>query len=129
MRPIRVLVVEDSRYAADLNIRQLKKSGFDVEHQMATDETSMESALVNQPWDLILSDNCMPTFTALGALAVRNRLSPHTPFIIVTEHMMEHEINHAYSQGLTAFVSKADLSDLGLFTQRILSEYRIPIYK
>ncbi len=124
MRQIRVLVVEDSRFAADVNIRQIKKSGFEVEYHMASEETTMESALKEQAWDLILSDNCMPAFTALGALGVRNRLGLKTPFIIVTEHMLADEINYAYTQGLTAFVSKGNLPDLGLMIQRMFTEHR-----
>lgn len=126
MRPLKVLVVEDSRFAADVNIRQIKKSGFDVEYQIASDETAMESALKEQEWDLIISDNCMPSFTALGALAIRNRLGLEIPFIIVSEFMPEGDISCAYTQGLTAFIPKGNLPELGLLVQRLFSQYRIP---
>lgn len=119
MRKLKVLVVEDSRFAADVNIRQIKKSGFDVEYSIVSEEPAMESALKKQGWDLILSDNCMPFFTALGALKVRNRLGLSTPFIIVSEHMLEDDIHSAYAQGLTAFASKGNLLELGLLVQKM----------
>jgi CheY-like chemotaxis protein len=121
MKSIKVLMVEDSQFAADINARHIKKSGFDVEYQVVEDNRTMKEAIEKKKWDLIISDNCMPNFSALGALEVWRQSNLKIPFIIVSEHMLEAEINRAYSLGLSAFVSKADLLELGIFIQKLVS--------
>ncbi len=108
-----VLIIEDNIYAADLNIRMLRKEGFEVCHQIAREEEEMTQNLTNRKWDVILSDHSIPSFNALKALEVRNQLSPSTPFIIVTEQMGERERNEAFNRGCSGFVAKEHLSDLG----------------
>ncbi len=119
MQQIKVLMVEDSQYAADINARQIKKSGLGIEYQVVSDKQAMEKALQGKEWDLILSDNCMPWFSGLGALEVRNRLGANTPFILLSEHMMQEEIAMAYGQGLTAFICKCDLMVLGVYLKKL----------
>lgn len=124
MKTIKVLMVEDSRFAADINARHIKKSGFDVEYQVVEDSRTMKAVLETGKWDIILSDNCMPNFSALGALEVRNQTVPELPFIIVSEHILESDIHRAYTLGLTAFVSKDDLLELVIWMQKIFSPQR-----
>ena len=122
MKQKKVLIVEDSQYAADINARQIKRSGFDIEYLIVSGKGTMEKALQKQEWDLILSDNCMPLFSAFGALEVRNHNAVHVPFIIVSEHMLEAEVNRAYTQGMTAFISKCDLIELGFYVKKLFME-------
>ena len=106
-----VLIVEDSIYAADLNIRQLRRAGFTVEYQIVEDGKGMGEAL-QKHWDLILSDHSLPGFSALKALELRNKIAAETPFLIVTEQITEQDMNTAWSQGCTGCVLKAELHQL-----------------
>ncbi len=112
MTKISVLVVEDSFYSADLNIRELKKSGYTVHSQLVSSEQSMKKALKESKWDLILSDNSMPNFSALKALEVRNYTDRNIPFIIVSEDISQHDIDKAFEEGCAAYLAKEDLTEL-----------------
>jgi len=112
MIKISVLVVEDSFYSADLNIRELKKAGYTVHYQMVSSEQSMKKALKESKWDLIVSDNSMPNFSALKALEVRNCMGMNIPFIIVSEDISQHDIDKSFEEGCCAYIAKEDLTDL-----------------
>jgi chemotaxis response regulator CheB len=47
----------------------------------------MERALQERHWDVICMDYALPSFDALGALAMRANLAPDTPVIIVSGHI------------------------------------------
>lgn len=112
MIEISVLIVEDSFYSADLNIRELKKAGFIVRHQMVSSGQSMQNALKEGKWDLIISDNSMPNFSVLKALEIRNRADMNIPFIIVSEDIYQKDINKAFEEGCSAYVEKEHLIEL-----------------
>lgn len=110
---ISVLIIEDSYYSADLNLREIKKAGFEVYcHQLVCSAKAMEEALKERDWNLIISDNFMPNFNALEALTIRNRRSRKTPFIIVSEDILPRDIKTAFAEGCSAFVSKEALTGL-----------------
>lgn len=121
MTEISVLVVEDSFYSADLNVRELKKADFTVRrYQMVSSGQSLRQALEDGGWDLILSDHSMPNFSALKALEIRNREFRDIPFIIVSEDISQKEIEDALKDGCTAYVSKENLTELRTIAADIL---------
>lgn len=112
MTNISVLIVEDSFYSADLNVRELKKAGYTVQYQIVSSGQSMKSALKESKWDLIISDNSMPDFSALKALEVRNCMGINIPFMIVSEDICQHDIDKAFEAGCSAFIAKENLTEL-----------------
>lgn len=112
MKEIFVLIIEDSFYSADLNVRELKKAGFIVHHKMVSSSQSMQKALKEAKWDLIISDNSMPGFSALGALKIRNSTDKNIPFIIVSEDICQSDIDKAFEEGCAAYIKKENLTDL-----------------
>ena len=117
---INVLIIEDSYYSADLNVREIRRAGFNVQHQIIASKKAMQKALRDRQWDIILSDNQMPDFDALQALEVRKEEGCLTPFIIVSEDMLEKDIKKALDSGCTAYISKEYLDRLGHQIQEIL---------
>lgn len=122
MTEISVLIVEDSIYSADLNVRELKKAGFTVHHQMVSGGPSMQKALAARKWDLIITDNSMPNFSALKALEIRNRADRSIPLIIVSEDISRKEIEQAFAEDCTAYVPKEQLTDLRKVAADILNK-------
>ena len=112
MPDLSVLVVEDSVYSADLNIRELKKAGYTVHGRIVSNRQSLEAALNESKWDLIISDNSMPDFSALKALQIRNDADRSIPFIIVSEDIRRSDIDKAFEWGCSAFVAKEKLTEL-----------------
>lgn len=120
MKQIDVLIIEDSFFSADLNVREIKRAGFKVQHQIVASKTAMEMALRDKQWDIILSDNYMPGFSALQALDVRNQKDCKTPFIIVSEVMLDKDIKAAMKNGCSAYITKEYLGMLGQHIKEIL---------
>ncbi len=118
---VRVLIVEDSKYCADLNVRELKRGGFDVDWARVENEESMCAVLGGGSWDIILSDNATPHFNAVQALLTRNRIAPHTPFIIVSEDVSPESIRYAMDNGCCAYLLKENLHQLAILVRNILN--------
>lgn len=121
MTAISVLLVEDSFYSADLNLREIRKAGISVcRHKMVTGGEAMREALKEGGWDLIISDNSMPNFSALKALEIRNSESRIIPFIIVSEDIRRKDIKLAIEEGCFAFVPKEELQKLRGIVRTVL---------
>lgn len=109
---ISVLIVEDSRYAADLNVREIRKTGFTVDYKRVIDGKAMLQALQERKWDIILSDNSIPNFDAFKALEIRNTFNKNIPFFIVSEYVSEEDIIRAMDSGCIAYITKENLTEL-----------------
>lgn len=60
LKPIRVLMVEDSEDDALLLLRTLKRSGYEPSAHWVQNAEEMSVALVDGGWDIILCDYHMP---------------------------------------------------------------------
>ena len=67
--PLHILLLEDSRFDAELIATELKKLG-PVRLDMIQSETELRHALDSQPPDLILSDHGLPSFNGFKALEI-----------------------------------------------------------
>jgi two-component system cell cycle sensor histidine kinase/response regulator CckA len=110
--PLRVLLVEDSLFDAELLVRELKKAGYEITHLRVETEGDMRSALSEGSWDVILSDFAMPNFSALGALAVLTDSGIDLPFIIVSGTIGEETAVAALHAGAHDFLLKGKLARL-----------------
>lgn len=120
MHEISALVVEDSIYSADLDIRELKKAGYTVSYRIVSSGPAMKNACEERKWDLIISDNSMPNFSALKALEIRNDTDQGIPFIIVSEDISRNDIKKAFEEGCTAYVAKENLTELRKIVSKLL---------
>jgi CheY-like chemotaxis protein len=84
MKPVlRLLVVEDSEFDAQMVTSLIRKSGMDVISERVETAEQMEKALHSKPWDIILSDYNLPTFSAPEALKILQHSELDVPFIII----------------------------------------------
>jgi CheY-like chemotaxis protein len=120
MRKIRVLVVEDSIYWVDLNVRELKRFGFLVEHKAVACKKAMQRTLEQENWDIIISDHNMQNFNALQALELRNTLCKGTPFVIVSEDVPQYDLEKALIEGCCDYINKENLGKLGPCVEGII---------
>jgi len=122
--PLRVLIVEDSEDDALLVERALRAAGFAPRLERVETEADMRAALARERWDVVVSDNALPTFSAAAALAVMReggRLE-ETPFIIVSGTMPDERAVDALRAGAGDFVSKQRLARLGPAVARELRD-------
>lgn len=118
-----VVIVEDSLFFADLILRILKRNGMSVESRVVSTKAGLQDVLNGNRWDIILSDNVMPEFNALGALNVRNGICSDTPFMIVSEDISQKELTEAFERGCSFFLPKDRISELPEVIRKVVTEH------
>ena len=121
-RPLRVLILEDSEDDTLLLLRELKRSGYEVEFERVDTAQAMQSALHQKIWDLILSDYSMPEFDAPKALELLKASGLDLPFLIVSGTIGEETAVAALKAGANDFLVKGKFSRLGPAIERELRE-------
>ena len=118
--PLRVLMIEDSKNDCELIIRHLKRCGFTPRVRRVFDRTEMRRALDQDAWDIIITDNQLPTFSGAEALALVRELGLNIPTLCVTGSADPVRIAEVLNAGACAIVSKDDLAPLCLAVNEAL---------
>ena len=121
---LRVLLLEDLDTDAELMVCELKRAGFDL----VWDRIDTEEALIeclDRPYDLILSDNSMPSFDALRALACLRELRLDIPFIIVSGSIGEEQAVALLRHGAADYIMKDRIDRLGPAVGQVLEKKRL----
>src|SRR5690606_37062787 len=107
---LRILLVEDSEDDAHLLLRELQRSGFEVEWERVETEPAMRAALAHSKWDLIVCDFSLPTFSAPRALELLQETGIDLPFIIVSGTIGEEVAVKALKAGAHDFIIKGNFA-------------------
>jgi len=109
-KTIRILLLEDSDFDAELVIRELRKGGLDfVWHRVQTRE-EYRLALKSFLPDLILVDYKLPDFDGGQAIVMAKEICPGVPAIVVTGAVGEDTAVELFKKGATDFVLKDRIS-------------------
>lgn len=122
VRGLRVLMVEDSSDDAELNQRELQRSGFTVHGSRVETRDATESALRDESWDLVLSDHALPGFSSHEVLELLANLGLDTPCIIVSGAIGEEAAVQLLQSGAVDYVNKDKLYRLTPAVRRALRE-------
>src|SRR2546426_1606171 len=122
MRPLRVLLVEDSAEDAELMLRALKTGGFAPVHERVETPTALRSALEGSTWDVVLSDYSLPELEAPAALAVVRERAPDVPFLVVSGNVGEDAAVAAMKSGAVDYIMKDRLQRLAPAVERAIEE-------
>jgi CheY-like chemotaxis protein len=125
-RQLKVLIVEDSHWDAELLVAEIKREGYQVFFDRVETAEAFESALGKGDWDVILSDYMMPQFSALEALALYKASGRDIPFILVSGTVGEETAVVAMKAGAHDFLLKGKLARLVPILER---ELRIAQYR
>src|SRR5436190_6053777 len=120
--PLRVLVVEDSEFDAQMMISLLRKGGYDVTSERVETSEAMKAALANRTWDVVLSDYNLPDFHAPAALQLIKDSGLDLPFIIVSGGIGEDIAVAAMKSGAHDYLMKGNLHRLLPAVERELRE-------
>ena len=124
-RLLRALIVEDNPDDAELLLRELRRSGFDVDYVRVQTEDAMRTALGSKSWDIVLSDYVMPQFSALGTLRVLSEVAPSIPCIVLSGTIGEETAVEALKAGAQDFLVKGRLARLAPSIDRALKEAEV----
>jgi diguanylate cyclase (GGDEF)-like protein/PAS domain S-box-containing protein len=121
-KAVRVLLVEDVATDAELELRELRRAGFRLEHRIVDTEDALRRELRVFGADIILSDFSMPHFDGMFALAVAREVAPETPFIFVSGTIGEEYAIRALQSGAVDYVLKGNLVRLPAAVERALQD-------
>ncbi|MEW9900687.1 EAL domain-containing protein [Chitinivorax sp. PXF-14] len=121
MTELRVLVVEDSEDDALLMLLQLRRGGYHIVHERVDTPDAMRAALT-LPWDIVISDYTMPSFSGPAALSLFSETGLDCPFIVVTGTIGEESAVALMKMGVSDFVLKTNLPRLPGVVERELRE-------
>lgn len=117
-----ILLLEDDANDCELIRSMLEKEGLVCRiHQVET-QVDFMSAIENNEFDLILSDNLLPSFDGMTALAIAQEKHPDIPFIFVSGTLGEEVAIESLKSGATDYVLKQRMSRLVPAVRRALQE-------
>jgi len=120
--PLRILVVDDSPDDEELLLRTVRKGGYSVTARRVDTPETLQSALQNEPWDLVVCDYVMPRLTAPQALSIFQQFGHDIPFIVVSGAVGEETAVELMKAGAHDCVLKQNLARLLPAIQRELKE-------
>ncbi len=111
-KPLQLLLVEDCQDDAWLLERELKRAGLGVVSRRVWDRQGLRQALLEDTYDLVISDFCLPGFSGLEALHMLSELGLDLPFILVSGAVSEETAASALMDGAGDFLEKGRYSRL-----------------
>jgi len=109
---LRVLLVEDSEDEALLLMRELKRAAIGVAWKRVDSAETLNAALNEADWDLVISDHQMPGFSSEEAYELVRRCGREIPFIIYSGQIAESVALSAMANGVHDFVEKGNVRRL-----------------
>src|SRR5579863_7742385 len=110
-RPLRVLIVDDSEDDAQLLVRHLTRGGYDLTFARVCTPAAMSAELA-RPWDLVLCDYAMPSYSGMQALQQLRETNSEVPFIFVSGQIGEDNAVAALKRGAQDYVMKGNFKRL-----------------
>jgi PAS domain S-box-containing protein len=124
MRPLNVLIVEDSVEDAERAVLELRRAGYAPDYRRVATGPEMSAALYERPWDLILCAHSLSEFTYEGALALVREKRIAAPVLLVSATVVDEAAVSAVKAGARDIVMKDRLSRLGHAVERELEAAR-----
>ena len=125
LKPLRVLVIEDSPDDAVLLLHELRRCGYDPVATRIDSLTTMQIALTESNWDVIITDYSLAQFSAIAALELCKVHAVDAPFIIVSSLVGDEKAVAALKAGAHDFLEKSNLSRLGPAIERELQDAEV----
>jgi two-component system response regulator TctD len=103
-RERRVLLVDDEVALARVFARALSAAGFDV--ALALDGVEALARLVAEPYDIVVTDVCMPRMSGLRLLDSIRGLRPDVPVVLMTAQLDPQTYERARELGSVRYLLK-----------------------
>lgn len=124
-RVLRALVLEDNPADAELTLRELAGSGFEVAADLASTREEFIERLRADNYDIVLADYRLPGWTGLAALEFTQREGKDIPVIIVTGTLGDELAVECIKKGAADYVLKDGLPRLPVAVRRALEDKRV----
>jgi CheY-like chemotaxis protein len=124
-KTLHILVVEDSLDDTELLMGEVQRGGYEPVYERVETAESLQAALNQQKWDIIISDYRMPHFSGLDALSLLQKEGHDIPFILVSGVIGEDQAVAAMKAGAQDYLMKDRLARLVPVIERELREAKI----
>jgi two-component system cell cycle sensor histidine kinase/response regulator CckA len=118
---LKLLMVEDSSFDAELLLLALSKGGYEVDSKRVDNAKGLTESL-QEPWDIVVSDYVLPSFGGLAALKLVRESGVDVPVIIVSGQIGEEVAVQALKAGADDYLLKDRLARLPQSIDRALQE-------
>ncbi len=122
--PLRLMIVEDSPDDAELLLRELRRSGYEVQANRVENEEHFLAGLRGLP-QIILMDYRLPEFSALRGLAILRERSLDIPCIVISGILSDETAVECIRQGAADYLLKDRLARLGAAVGRAIQEKEV----
>ncbi|MEN8188672.1 MAG: ATP-binding protein [Thermodesulfobacteriota bacterium] len=119
---LNVLIVDDSERDMTLLQRTLSKRWPELTSRRVDSVESMEKAMEEVGWQIVICDEVMPHFDAVGALNVLRRRQKDIPLIVCSGMLVTEDAIDLMKRGAADFVRKDDLARLVPAVERELAQ-------
>jgi two-component system, sensor histidine kinase and response regulator len=121
---LRVLILEDNPFDAELMVHELQKVWTNVEWQRVDSESAYYSAL-NPDIDLIIADYSLPQYDAINALQLLHEKNLDIPLIVVTGALGDERAAQCIKLGASDYLIKDRLARLGLAASQVIEQKKL----
>jgi two-component system sensor histidine kinase UhpB len=121
-RTLKILLVEDTEVDAQLQSRELTRSGLSFDTRRVQTESDFLVQLAEYGPDVIVSDYSIPGFGGMRALEIARERVPDLPFVFVSGAMGEDRAVELLRRGATDYVLKTNLTRLASVLTRAIEE-------
>jgi PAS domain S-box-containing protein len=118
----KVLILEHAFNDIELLQYELRKSNLNHITEIVQTKEDYKNALISFNPNIILSDYSFPSFDGLSAFQIKQKVSPGTPFILVSSVIGEENAVELIKMGVTDYVPKDKLYQVAPKIQRALKE-------
>ncbi|MDQ2898294.1 MAG: response regulator [Acidobacteriota bacterium] len=122
LKPLRVLLVEDSEDDALLLDRSLRRGGYDPDVTRVETAPEMTAALERSKFQVVISDYYLPEFDAPRALQLLKDRQFDVPLIVISGTVQEAIVVEAMRAGARDYLMKDNLTRLPAVIERELVE-------
>ena len=119
---LHILHLEDEPDFAELVRSMIEQDHLEADLKQVNTRESLEAALDNETFDVILSDYHLPSFTGLDALAIVKKKCPYLPFILVSGTIGEQAAIESLKAGATDYLLKQQPERLASAIRRAVEE-------
>ncbi len=121
-RPLAVLIVDDGEDDALMMLEALRRDGYEPAWKRVATIPSLQEALAERKWDVVLSDYNLPGFDGREALLKVHECSPDTPFLLVSGTVGEEVAVSLVKAGAADYLLKSNLLRLSTAVARAIEE-------
>jgi EAL domain-containing protein (putative c-di-GMP-specific phosphodiesterase class I)/FixJ family two-component response regulator len=119
--PLRLLIVEERQYDAELAANQLRRAGYACSWRCVQTEAQFRAELCRRP-DLILADFTLAHYDGFAALELAAHEAPQVPVVFLASDPGERLTLRALERGAADYVPKEDLTRLAPVVARLLAQ-------